>query len=147
MSKIDASKDGENSTSSASENAENSAESFVHFLTSCNIDYDGPAAVSSYFQVSSLKGSDRTSESHFRGRRLLGKSVDLERQNLGGIYVHPASGNKLIVDGRFTSLTVWKHEENPSSADFEDALRWFEIADSVSISTCLLLFSPSFCSL
>ena len=147
MSKIDAAKDGENSTSAASKIAENSAESSVHFLTSCNIDYDGPAAVSSYFQVFSPKGSDGTSESHFRGRRLLGKSIGLESQNLGGIYVHPASGNKLIVDGRFKSLTVWKHEEVPSPADFEDTLRWFEIADSVSIFPVFSCFTANFSSL
>lgn len=54
--------------------ADNSSIPKCHLLP-CNIDYDGPAPISNYFQVNASHDEEKFI-SHFRGRKLVGSKVD-----------------------------------------------------------------------
>ena len=118
-----------------------------------SIDYNGTAPVNSYMRVCELKGELHT---HFRGRELVGSEVKLpagvrgvhavpSAQKLG---TSPAASNNnnrssdksdnpdgsLEVEGEFSSFFVWQHDVAPNMAQVEEALDWFEVAESVSAS-------------
>jgi hypothetical protein len=107
-----------------------------------SIDYNGTAPVNSYMRVCEQKGELRT---HFRGRELVGNEVKLPAQ-VKGVHAIPATrklgtasptrsddvGDSLEVTGEFSSFILWQHDVSPNVGQVEEALDWFEVADSVS---------------
>lgn len=104
-------------------------QSTVHLLP-CSIDYDGAAPIKSFFLIDK-KGDSGTVMSHFRGRGLQGKSLNLGEE-VQGVCVCDKGNKNMIVEGTFDSLTIWEHDSAPDMAPMEDILSWFSIASSVS---------------
>lgn len=129
-----------------------STSSTIHFLP-CSIDYDGTAPIKSFFQTSD--DLDGTFISHLRGRKLKGKLVELnvsqekDSKNLSnlpaenvstvtGLCVGDNGNRNWIVEGHFTSMSIWEHDTNPDLSAIDECLSWFKIADQV----CFTLIQP-----
>lgn len=125
-----------------------STSSTIHFLP-CSIDYDGTAPIKSFFQTSN--DSDGTLVSHFRGRKLKGKLVELnvtqekDCKNLSNLPAESVStvtglcvgdnGNRnWIVEGHFTSMNIWEHDTSPDLSVIDESLSWFKIAHQVGFT-------------
>ena len=104
-----------------------SSDSTVHLLP-CAIEYDGTAPVKSFFRVSTE--ADGTHRSHFRGRELRGKLVDLP-DTVEGLCVGDSGGMRWRVEGHFSAMHVWEHDTLPDLAPVKDCLAWFDLADAV----------------
>ena len=81
--------------------------STIHQLP-CSIDYDGPAAVSTYFRV-----EDKPLRAHFRGRQLDGQRVALPADVQGAILKQGRAAPEdeidrlLKVDCQFKEIIYW----------------------------------------
>jgi Ribonuclease H2 non-catalytic subunit (Ylr154p-like) len=123
--------------------------STIHFLP-CSIDYDGTAPIKSFFQTTS--DADGNLTSHLRGRKLKGKSVELnipqEREcknslnlqaedvsTVTGLCVGDNGNRNWIVEGHFSSMNVWEHDTSPDLSVVDECLSWFMIADQVGFTS------------
>ena len=118
--------------------------SSMHYLP-CNIHYDGSSEVNSFFQIKSLKSSNKL-QSFFRGRELIGQELLLSDRNVIGINAtqkQPESNTELNweVTGNFNKITVWQHDVAPDLTHFEEALEWFEIANEVSFNQYIFSYT------
>lgn len=123
----------EGGSAAAAEEAEKLS-SEVHFLP-CNILYDGPAPVESYFHP---KHDQTTGEliANFRGRKLVGEVVELP-PNTEGTVVEVTSRDKLVMHTSFRQIHVWEHDLKPDPQLIAESFDWLDIADAVSLSTNL----------
>ncbi len=109
--------------------------SVMHLLP-CDIDYNGPAPVTSYFQISEGKRRNDEMTAHFRGHELIGKKVKLP-EKITGLNVTQDMRNqskelKWAVVGEFKEINVWQHDVAPDVNQIEECLDWFELASAVS---------------
>jgi len=110
----------------------------VHFLP-FKLEYDGPANVSTYFIVEKLTTRDADADHNtlvaaFRGRRLLGETLELPKGSAGYIVSEnfefddqeeedsnegcASQGRRFLeVQGRFTQVTHWDHDVRPSRSE------------------------------
>lgn len=123
----------------------------IHYLP-CNIDYDGPAPVSSYFIVKSSDNNDGEVHASLRGRQLVGVAVQLP-QNVHGVCAitsKSAAGQHLEQShlqqqqeqrrrglslepvGSFSSITMWQHDVKPDTGVLQDCFDWLSVAQAVS---------------
>ncbi len=108
-------------------------DSSVHYLP-CQIAYDGPCPVDSYFKVQvGTPGTSNTPEmlaSSFRGRKLVGQNIPLP-SGTTGLIVHCTNSKTLQVDSHFSNVVVWEHDVRPNPTTFEESLEWIEVARKV----------------
>lgn len=108
----------------------------VHLLP-CNINYDGPAPISNYFQIEA-SGDLSNFTSHFRGRKLVGKKVDLESTGIilaAAITKEsmPDSATKIVeIQTPIESFIQWGHDIPSAVTVSETYQELLEIANSVS---------------
>lgn len=121
----------------------------IHCLP-CQIEYDGPAPVSTYFLVSPGQ-EENTYVSHLRGRRLVGKEVKLPEKIVGlhGIFGGKKSNTegKVEIQESFHSFVSWQHDSTPDLNNIQECLDWMEISDVVSKSFSMRLTYPLTCLL
>jgi hypothetical protein len=103
----------------------------VHLLP-CNIHYDGPAPVESYFhpKESSPKGEFTA---NFRGRKLVGEVVELPANTEGAI-LEVLNKESVSIHTSFHQIHIWDHDLKPDARLLQESFDWFEIADAVSRS-------------
>lgn len=126
---------------------DNNHMSSIHYLP-CNIHYDGSSDVNSYFQIQSIKLSNKL-QAVFRGRELIGQELLLSGRNVIGINVvqkQPKSNTELNweVTGNFNKIAVWQHDVAPDLTHFDEALEWFEIANEVSLNQYIFSYIYAF---
>ena len=127
-----------------------STESTVHFLP-CSIDYDGTAPVRSFFNIIQEDGEHLTS--HLRGRKLKGVVSQLEtsasktaassetsnesrsEESLIGLHLTDNGDRKWVVDGHFSKINVWEHDNLSDTSRLDDCLSWITIANHASLTT------------
>jgi len=120
-----------------------SESSELHLLP-CNIQYDGPAPVKSFFIQKSGKNNDKIA--YLRGHELVGEVVDISKDWLGVVVVKasnksnldseqdPSKGRNevnMLAEGNFDSFTLWQHDVAPNMAQVEELLEWREVANSL----------------
>lgn len=103
-------------------------ESVVHYLP-CNIHYDGPAPVESYFHPVST--NNETLTANFRGRKLVGEKVIFPPQIEGSV-IEVVHKDNVIIHTTFTEVHIWEHDLKPDSHFLQESFDWLEIADAVS---------------
>ena len=121
----------------------------LHYLP-CSIDYDGTAAIKSFFHLENAKrGGDLCLKSHLRGHKLSGREIQLsssvteksssdknsDSQNCPSVFgfcVRDGGNMDWVVEGKFNSISEWTHGEIFESSQIEHHLSWFLIADQVS---------------
>lgn len=126
--------------------------STVHFLP-CSIDYDGTAPVRSFFHVKSEDDGHLTS--HLRGRKLKGTISQLETStsktagssetsneirldgSLIGFHLTDNGDHKWVIDGHFSEINVWEHDNLSDTSRLDDCLSWITIANCVSQTTLI----------
>lgn len=125
------------------ESKDKNGESRIHLLP-CNINYDGPADINSYFiskikNVTNSNGSS-TLNAHIRGRELKGKEIILPKECVGLICVNGSDScnednidNKWISEGHFGSFISWQHDVEPDEQHIKEFISWFDISRSVSL--------------
>ncbi|RYH21543.1 hypothetical protein EON65_20445 [archaeon] len=100
-----------------------------------SIEYDGPAPISTYFIT---RVEDGTEVAHFRGRRLVKKTVKLPEPLTGLYMVVPenkrSDESKLEINSAFKELALWGHHTAPNTQDIDQCLDWLELANVVSSS-------------
>ncbi len=105
--------------------------STVHFLP-CTIDFDGPLAVNSFFQIQQTKTGLRSS---LRGRELIGKELALPAGVVGINAIQDSLKSKTETTwdctGQFSEITVWQHDIAPDMGQMQDCFQWFDIAQKV----------------
>lgn len=105
--------------------------STVHFLP-CSIEFDGPVAVNSFFQIKKSKNEMRSA---FRGRELVGKELKLPANILGinAVQNRQTESTESSWDcvGQFDKINVWQHDIAPDLGQLQDCIDWFEIAEQV----------------
>jgi len=105
--------------------------SMVHFLP-CSIEFDGPVAVNSFFQIKKSKNELRSA---FRGRELVGKELKLPATVLGinAVQNRQTESTESSWDcvGQFDKINVWQHDIAPDLGQLQDCIDWFEIAEQV----------------
>jgi hypothetical protein len=110
-------------------------ESSVMHLLPCNIEFDGTAPVSSYFQIS--EGKREQMIAHFRGRELVGRKLKLPDGVIGLNAVQDTrkqSDNiNWEITGNFDEVNVWQHDIAMDLTQINESLEWFELAESVSV--------------
>lgn len=124
--------------------------STVHFLP-CSIDYNGSAPVKSFFQIQ--PEDDGSLTSHLRGRKLKGVISQLEtsasktattsetsnesrcEETFIGLHLTDNGGRKWVVDGHFSTINVWEHDNLSDTSRLDDCLSWITIANHVSLFT------------
>eukprot|EP00249_Psilotum_nudum_P013822 c24532_g1_i1 orf=465-1097(-) len=117
----------------------------VHLLPCC-VSYDGPAPVSNYFlpnNTGDCTGGVQTKQATFRGRRLLGCTMELPHDYCGFVLEKEISGKcsdikkECSVDkpdiwnatATFQDITYWNHDQCPSSTDsVPRAFQWLHVA-------------------
>ncbi|TPX68207.1 hypothetical protein SpCBS45565_g03250 [Spizellomyces sp. 'palustris'] len=114
----------------------------LHLLP-CQIDYDGEAAINSFFIVKPeaqvAQTNQVTYQSTFRGRGLRGVEVKPPSRYEGAIYreSRPPPDIKeeryLSLSGSFNSLTTWGHSELPTpfSNNFLKAMTWLDVTEDL----------------
>lgn len=108
---------------------EDKKESEVNLLP-CNIKYDGPAPVESYFiQIKDPLTNELTS--NFRGRKLIGKEIELP-EDINGYVLESFNKNNINIHSNFKKLTIWEHDIKPDTQIILNSIDWFDIADIVS---------------
>ena len=120
-----------------------SESSELHLLP-CNIEYDGPAPVKSYFVQKSGKNGEKIA--YLRGHELVGEVVDVSKDWVGVLAAKASNksdldsehnqnkGNNeilLMAEGKFDSFTIWQHDAAPNKAQIEELLEWKEVANSL----------------
>ena len=115
----------------------------LHLLP-CNIEYDGPAPVKSYFIQKNAKNGDKIA--YLRGHELVGEVVDVSKDWVGTVAVKASNKSNLdsehdhtkgrnevnfMVEGKFDSFTIWQHDAAPNMAQVEELLEWKEVANSL----------------
>jgi Ribonuclease H2 non-catalytic subunit (Ylr154p-like) len=126
--------------------------STVHFLP-CSIDYNGSAPVKSFFQIQ--PECDGSLTSHLRGRKLKGVISQLEtsdsktaatsetsnesrcEETLIGLHLTDNGDRKWVVDGHFSTISVWEHDNLSDTSRLDDCLSWITIANHVSLFTLI----------
>ncbi len=103
----------------------------INFLP-CSIDYDGPAAVSTFFIV---KEKENLLESHFRGRLLVGKEYEVP-QHLFAVHAVVSKSDdqkttNLSVVSEVKKLNMWQHNRPPAINELDECMDWIDIADEV----------------
>jgi hypothetical protein len=106
----------------------NKGHSEVHLLP-CNIHYDGPAPVESYFHPKQSSSAELTA--NFRGRRLVGEIVELP-SNIEGTILEVISKDNVVVHSSFNQIHLWDHDLKPDARLIGESFDWFELADAVS---------------
>jgi ribonuclease H2 subunit C len=130
-------------------------ESRVHLLP-CNINYDGPADINSYFisKIKNIKISNgsHTLNSHIRGRQLKGKEIILPKGCAGLICSNRSDSSNedntdetWISESHFGSFISWQHDVEPDIPYFKDFISWFDISRSVSF-IILLVYQYHYCN-
>ena len=132
------------------DNVERLPLSKLHYLP-CSIDYDGTAAVKSFFHVEHTKrGGDLCLKTHLRGHKLSGREIQIspsttekgssdkigDSQNcpsVVGLCVRDGGNMDWVVEGKFDSISEWVHGETFDSSQIEHHLSWFLTADQVSV--------------
>jgi hypothetical protein len=109
----------------------------VHFLP-CNIYYDGPAPVESYFHPKHDQKGKLIS--NFRGRKLVGEVVDLP-VNAEGAIVEMMSKDHIVMHTSFRQIHLWEHDFPPDPQLIAESLDWLDITDAVSPSLKYFLIS------
>ncbi|GAQ87367.1 ribonuclease H2 subunit C [Klebsormidium nitens] len=116
----------------------------LHHLP-CSIGYNGPANVHSFFQPKSTGSTfDGVTivEAAFRGRKLLGATVDIPAGYQGLVLAkrpldasHEKEGEAIqewTAEATFSALSYWKHDTTPSSADgVRRCFGWLQLADLI----------------
>ncbi|KAI1291835.1 Ribonuclease H2 subunit C [Halotydeus destructor] len=103
-------------------------ESNCHLLP-VTIKHNGPAKVSSYF-TNIIQTKDTTSTASFRGKPLIGSSVDLP-ENYTGL-VLKKTDNSLAATSSFNKFTYWKWDQIPNSSDaVKQSVQWLDIAAAI----------------
>ena len=119
----------------------------VHALP-CTIRHDGPAAVTTYFQVQDTGiGSGASSaaaaaplRAHFRGRALEGQQVAFPEGTVGMVLEEASAAppdvdsSKRFMEIRstFDGATVWQHDRDPGTDDVvHRTLEWMELAGAI----------------
>ena len=137
------------------DSGERAPSSKLHYLP-CSIDYDGTAAIKSFFHVEHTKrGGDLCLKSHLRGHKLSGREIQLsssvteksssekkgdsQNASLVGLCVRDGGNMDWVVEGKFNSISEWTHGETFDSSQIEHHLSWFLIADQVSAIEMKLL--------
>lgn len=120
-----------------------SESSELHLLP-CNIQYDGPAPVKSFFIQKNGKNNDKIA--YLRGHELVGEVVDISKDWLGVVAVKasnksnldseqdPSKGRhevNMLAEGSFDSFTLWQHDVAPNMAQVEELLEWRDVANSL----------------
>jgi ribonuclease H2 subunit C len=110
-------------------------------LLPCHIHHDGPAPVSRYFIPRELKaGEDRDAGGEegvvaaFRGRKLLGKEMELPEGSRGLVLREAAgtAGASWFVEEVFDRVTVYGHDRMPSKANpVISAMEWLDVAQAI----------------
>ena len=96
------------------------------------IDYEGPAAVSNFFETSIIesKNSD-TLQASFRGRPFKGQQVNIPQGYFGAV-LQRKGNNQVESVGEFKDLYYWKYDEEPSQSDpLPSSLNWFLISSAL----------------
>ncbi len=110
--------------------------STIHFLP-CSIEFDGPVAVNSFFQIKQSKNELRSA---FRGRELVGKELKLPATVLGinAVQNRQTESTESSWDcvGQFEKINVWQHDIAPDLGQLQDCIDWFEIAEQVRSCSC-----------
>lgn len=122
--------------------------STVHFLP-CSIDYNGSAPVKSFFQIQ--PEDDGSLTSHLRGRKLKGIISQLEtsasktaatsetsnesrcEETFIGLHLTDNGDRKWVVDGHFSTINVWEHDNLSDTSRLDDCLSWITIANHVNL--------------
>jgi hypothetical protein len=109
-------------------------DSALHILP-CNIHYDGPAPISSYFRTE--KQENGQYKSNFRGRELTGKEICSKF-----VVAAPSPSSLSTSDNTKTleavgsgkSFILWEHDRMPDSSRIQNINDWLEISKTVSYS-------------
>jgi hypothetical protein len=125
-------------TKAKSEEARTSSD--VHLLP-CNIHYDGPAPVESYFHPK--HGQNGELVANFRGRKLVGEVVDLPEKTKGSV-IEIASKDNVVMHTSFRQIHVWEHDLKPDPRLIAESFDWLDIADAVCPHEFLIPFSFCF---
>lgn len=108
----------------------------VHLLP-CNISFDGPAPISTYFQVAEAPDQSHY-VSHFRGRRLIGTKLDLSAVQSTLVVGSVKSSTQDSAERSIETLDsadaviAWGHDVSPSATFLETYSDWLEISQAVS---------------
>jgi hypothetical protein len=112
------------------ETSSRGAKSVLNYLP-CDIKFEGPTEVNSYFQIT-RDAKDDSMRSHFRGRELRGKVITIPSTVEGlCITCSSISSKQWEVSGHFDRLNLWQHDVLPETAVLEDYMDWFEVSNSV----------------
>lgn len=107
----------------------------IHLLP-CTINYDGPAPINSFFQVTKAEKNEQL-VSHFRGRELKGKEFKLKDGVIGlntiQVSEAAASNQETVWEtaGVFDNIKVWDHDVEPNLVFMEECMDWFEVSQSI----------------
>ena len=100
------------------------------------MNYHGPAPVKKFFRphISSNDGNEW--HAHFRGRKIVGKEVDLPD---GMKLYHAKIGEKVSnLEGavdlhhEYPRFRLWQHDHSPDTNSLQECFNWCEIANIVS---------------
>lgn len=108
-----------------------------------SIDHDGPAPISTFFIV---REEDGPEVAHFRGRKLVKKSIKLP-ESLTGLHIVVPSNqksdeNKLEINSAFKDIALWGHHSAPNTQDIDQCLDWLELANVVRSLFCQIIILP-----
>lgn len=110
------------------------------------LNYDGPAPIKTFFLIEEEKIEKKEKEylSHFRGRKLVGKDVQIP-PNLVALHavVGSKSSNlegKLEIMDNYNQFRVWQHDHPGDAHQLQECFDWMEISQAV------ILFLFNLCS-
>jgi hypothetical protein len=126
----------------ATDEVMNSAQSIN--LLPFSINFDGPVPASTYF-IKSVENQIETA--HFRGRKLLKKTINLPEPFTGIHLIIPGNQSggcdrEASIQSTFKQLGEFGHDIQPSSREIEECIEWLELSEEVTHILMLMFVDP-----
>lgn len=112
----------------------------AHFLPCTIENFDSKAPVSDFFHYNKENSTINPNnkdlyKSHFHGRALIGKEIQLPDNLNGFLYKKGIDSGTVDVESCFDKIVLWEHDIAPDSRKFEDMLHWFEMSKTLHTNT------------
>ena len=107
----------------------------AHFLPCTIENFDSKAPVSDFFHYNKENSINPNNKdlykSHFHGRALIGKEIQLPNNLNGFLYKKGNDSGTVDVESCFDKVMLWEHDIAPDSRKLEDMLHWFEMSKTL----------------